>query len=44
MSTSSSAPHQSRWGEYYKTEEGERVTALDGLQPWHAYAVIATKA
>jgi hypothetical protein len=29
--------------EYFITEEGERVTALDGLQPWHAYAVIARK-
>jgi tellurite methyltransferase len=29
--------------EYFITEEGERVTALDGLQLWHAYAVIARK-
>src|SRR5262245_16988299 len=29
--------------EYFITEEGERVTARDGLQPWHAYAVIARK-
>jgi hypothetical protein len=29
--------------EYFITEEGERVTVRDGLQPWHAYAVIARK-
>ena len=29
--------------EYFITEEGGRVTARDGLQPWHAYAVIARK-
>lgn len=29
--------------EYFITEEGERVTVRDGLQPWHAYGVIARK-
>lgn len=29
--------------EYFITEEGERVTALEGLKPWHAYSVVARK-
>jgi tellurite methyltransferase len=34
---------QPRHIEYFIIEEGERVTVLAGLQPWHAYAVIARK-
>jgi tellurite methyltransferase len=29
--------------EYFITEEGEKLTAHDGLQHWHAYSVIARK-
>ncbi|CAG0935070.1 hypothetical protein TFLX_03895 [Thermoflexales bacterium] len=29
--------------EYFISEEGERSTALDGIQPWQAYSVIARK-
>ena len=29
--------------EYFIAGEGERMTALHGMQPWHAYSVVAKK-